>query len=93
MTQESKILLKPFINQEEMRTFFSSSQNERFFYLTYPEYCQIFAFHPNPDYLPQINKRILYGHFDFFNQSYDSLYLYKWIPLLLKFLYNTGYFI
>ena len=35
MTQESKILLKPFINQEEMRTFFSSSQNERFFYLTF----------------------------------------------------------
>ena len=81
---------QPFKDQPELRAFFSSEKNAPLFYLTYPEYCRVFGFNPEKQYLSELNKRIIYGHLDYFNQSYDSLWIYKWTPLMLKFLLNIG---
>ena len=80
-----------FQNDQDLRNFFSSSLNEKYFYLTYEEYLRIFGISINEQNLSRINKKIVYGHLDYFNECYDSLWIYKWFPLLLKFLLNSGF--
>lgn len=74
---------------KEIRDFFSNDANERFLFVTYEEYLKIFGLPANPFYLPSINKKIIYGHLDYFNQSYDEIWEWKWLPLIMKFLFNT----
>lgn len=81
-----------FQEDNDIKAFFSDIKNEPYFYLSYEEYLKVFPIEIDPNNLPYINKKIIYGHLDYFNQCYDSIFPYKWTPLLLKFLYNTGIF-
>lgn len=80
-------------NENEILNFFSDFQNEPLFYISYEEYLNIFGLAINNFYLPHINKKIIYGHLDFFNKCYDNLWEYKWAPLVLKFFVNLCKFI
>ena len=88
--KQRKNFPKNLERESEIRNFFQDVDNERYFYVTYEEFLKIFeGIDIDYNYIPKINKLIIYGHLNYFNNSYDSLWSYKWYPVYLKFVYNT----
>lgn len=90
--KNKKILkeLALFKTEDEMNRFFDDERFRKFHYLTYAEYVEIFSNTVDPNFLPKINKKIIYGHFDYFNYCYDSSWKYKWYPIMTVFAINLS---
>lgn len=72
-----------------MIAFFEDERYAKYRYLTHSEYAEVFGTTVDSEFLPRINKKIVYGHFDFFNYSYNQTWQYKWYPVLAVFTLNT----
>lgn len=77
-----------FPTEADMNKFFDDERLTRYHYLTYAEYVEIFGKAVDTNYLPRINKKIIYGHFDYFNYCYNQTWEYKWYPILAVFSLN-----
>lgn len=77
-------------SEKSLFQFFSSPKNEKNYYLNYEEYLSVFGKSVNEQYLSKINKRIVSGHLDYYNQCFDSYWEIKWLPLIFKFAFNCG---
>ena len=77
-----------FPTEADMNKFFDDERLTRYHYLTYAEYVEIFGKAVDTNYLPRINKKIIYGHFDYFNYCYAQTWEYKWYPILAVFSLN-----
>ena len=54
-----------------MNRFFDDERLKKYHYLTYSEYVELFGKAIDINFLPKVNKKIIYGHFDYFNYCYD----------------------
>lgn len=60
-----------FKTEEDMIKFFEDERLRKYHYLTYAEYIEIFGKTVDTNFLPKVNKKIIYGHFEYFNFCYD----------------------
>lgn len=79
-----------FKNEDEMNTFFENEKFRKYHYLTYAEFIELFGWTIDINYIPKINKKIIYCHFDYFNYCYDQTWQYKWYPIFTAFAFNLS---
>ncbi|EAR91649.4 hypothetical protein TTHERM_00393230 (macronuclear) [Tetrahymena thermophila SB210] len=77
-----------FKSEDDMINFFEDERYRKYHYLTYKEYLEIYGKTIDTNFLPKINKKLIYGHFEYFNYCYDQTWKYKWYPIFGMFALN-----
>jgi len=93
MSREGKEALSQIeaaMYSDRMKEYFKGIPNSPWNYISYDEQLRIFGKHVSYDYLPEANKRIIRSHFLVHNAAFETLWKYKYGPLLLRLAYCAG---
>ncbi len=86
--KEIEKITNKYENEETIRLFFSHPNFERFWYVSFEEYREIFGNPIDEEAIGKIQKFWAEKNITYFNTSYDLLWYVKWVPVGIKFATN-----
>ena len=82
--------LNTFLDEVQLRNFFNNPANQKYWYLTYEEFLEVFGKESDPDLLDNVRKYLAETHVSYFNLNYELLWNFKWWPIFTKLTWNLG---